>query len=104
MAIQKGLMRRNPGGRFAGLEELTDTQAAFALAYARNGFTCLPDNPNFPGPDPMCGDANAMEWAQAWIGRRAPPEGAGADFRRGAPGMPARDAWAAQERVFSPGR
>jgi hypothetical protein len=38
-----------------------------------NGFTCLPDNPNSPGPDPMCGDANAMEWAQAWIGRKEPP-------------------------------
>jgi hypothetical protein len=32
-----------------------------------NNFTCLADNPNSPGPDPMCGDQNAMEWAQAWI-------------------------------------
>jgi hypothetical protein len=38
-----------------------------------NGFTCLPDNPNSPGPDPMCGDQNAMEWAQAWIGKKEPP-------------------------------
>jgi len=38
-----------------------------------NGFTCLPDNPNSPGPDPMCGDQNAMEWAQAWIEKREPP-------------------------------
>jgi hypothetical protein len=37
MAMQKGLMRRNPGGRFTGLDELTDMQATFALAYARNG-------------------------------------------------------------------
>ena len=28
-----------------------------------NGFTCLPDSPSTPGPDPMCGDQNAMEWA-----------------------------------------
>jgi hypothetical protein len=39
-----------------------------------NGFTCLPDNPNSPGPDPMCGDQNAMEWAQAWIERKDPPQ------------------------------
>jgi hypothetical protein len=38
-----------------------------------NGFTCLPDNPNSPGPDPMCGDENAMEWAQAWIQKKEPP-------------------------------
>ena len=25
-----------------------------------NGFTCLPDNPATPGPDPMCTDANGM--------------------------------------------
>ena len=31
------------------------------LRQGSNGFTCLPDNPNSPGPDPMCGDANAME-------------------------------------------
>src|SRR5215471_8874975 len=23
-----------------------------------NGWTCLPDNPDTPGPDPMCMDAN----------------------------------------------
>ncbi|WP_150117605.1 hypothetical protein [Microvirga vignae] len=26
-----------------------------------NGFTCLPDNPSTPGPDPMRGDRNAPE-------------------------------------------
>ena len=43
------------------------------LRQGSNGFTCLPDNPNSPGPDPMCGDANAMEWAAAWIGKKEPP-------------------------------
>ena len=38
-----------------------------------NGFTCMADNPTTPGPDPMCMDANAMEWAMAWMGRRTPP-------------------------------
>lgn len=40
-----------------------------------NGFTCMPDNPATPGPDPMCGDANAMEWVGAWIGHTEPPPG-----------------------------
>ena len=40
-----------------------------------NGFTCMPDNPTTPGPDPMCMDANAMAWAQAWMGHQPPPTG-----------------------------
>ena len=44
-----------------------------ALREGNNGWTCMPDNPATPGPDPMCGDANAMQWAEAWIGRKPPP-------------------------------
>ena len=40
-----------------------------------NGFTCMPDNPETPGPDPMCMDKNAMEWVHAWIARKPPPPG-----------------------------
>jgi hypothetical protein len=40
-----------------------------------NGFTCMPDNPTTPGPDPMCLDKNAMEWANAWMSHKTPPEG-----------------------------
>lgn len=45
------------------------------LREGSNGWTCMPDNPATPGPDPMCGDANAMKWAAAWIGKKAPPTG-----------------------------
>jgi hypothetical protein len=38
-----------------------------------NGFTCMADNPETPGPDPMCGDANAMEWIQAYVEHKPPP-------------------------------
>jgi hypothetical protein len=34
----------------------------------------MPDNPVTPGPDPMCYDANAGKWADAWIGKKTPPE------------------------------
>jgi hypothetical protein len=43
------------------------------LREGSNGFTCMGDNPATPGPDPMCMDANAMEWAMAWIGHTPPP-------------------------------
>ncbi len=45
------------------------------LRKGTNGFTCMPDNPGTPGPDPMCLDANAMAWAQAWMGHQTPPSG-----------------------------
>ena len=40
-----------------------------------NGFTCMADNPASPGPDPMCLDKNAMEWAGAWMSHKTPPAG-----------------------------
>ena len=45
------------------------------LRTGSNGFTCMPDNPATPGPDPMCMDKNAMEWVHAWIGHQAPTVG-----------------------------
>jgi len=45
------------------------------LRKGTNGWTCMPDNPTTPGPDPMCMDANAMAWAGAWMGHQAPPAG-----------------------------
>ena len=37
-----------------------------------NGWWCMGDNPTSPGPDPMCGDANAMAWAMAWMEHKTP--------------------------------
>ena len=45
------------------------------LRDGHNGFTCIPDAPDTPGPDPMCADANAMEWVDAWVHHRTPPAG-----------------------------
>ena len=39
-----------------------------------NGWTCIPDDPNTPGPDPMCMDGNAAKWVQAMMSHKAPPE------------------------------
>ena len=43
------------------------------LRQGTNGWTCIPDAPETPGPDPMCMDANAGKWAQAWMAHTAPP-------------------------------
>lgn len=40
-----------------------------------NGWTCMPDAPDTPGPDPMCFDANAGKWVEAWVGHKAPAAG-----------------------------
>lgn len=45
------------------------------LRQGTNDFTCMPDNPATPGPDPMCMDKNAMDWAFAWVEHKTPPVG-----------------------------
>jgi hypothetical protein len=45
------------------------------LRAGNNGFTCMPDNPQTPGPDPMCLDAAAMDWANAWMSKKPPIPG-----------------------------
>lgn len=45
------------------------------LREGSNGFTCMPDNPATPGPDPMCMDRAALDWANAWMGRKTPTPG-----------------------------
>lgn len=45
------------------------------LREGTNGFTCMPDSPATPGPDPMCMDKNALEWAMAWVSKTDPPAG-----------------------------
>ncbi|MGB7563345.1 MAG: hypothetical protein WBM08_01195 [Prochlorococcaceae cyanobacterium] len=45
------------------------------LRKGTNGFTCMPDNPATPGPDPMCMDRNSMDWVHAWVSKTAPAQG-----------------------------
>lgn len=51
-----------------------------AMRTVRKGtgvFTCMPDDPQTPGPDPMCMDKNALEWGKALMGHKTPPKQAG---------------------------
>jgi len=61
--------------RAASVVTVDANGAMKTLRQGTNGWTCMPDAPATPGPDPMCMDANAAKWAQAWIGHKAPPEG-----------------------------
>jgi hypothetical protein len=45
------------------------------LRKGSNGFTCMPDNPETPGPDPMCWDANAGDWVNAYLAHKEPAAG-----------------------------
>ena len=52
-----------------------DKGAMRTLRKGNNGFTCMPDNPATPGPDPMCWDQNAGAWIDAYLGHKTPPAG-----------------------------
>jgi hypothetical protein len=59
----------------ATIVAMDDKGGMRTLREGKNGFTCMPDNPTTPGPDPMCMDAAAMDWAKAWMGKQAPATG-----------------------------
>ncbi len=52
-----------------------DKGAMRTLRKGNNGFTCMPDNPATPGPDPMCWDQNAGAWIDAYLSHKTPPAG-----------------------------
>jgi hypothetical protein len=52
-----------------------DANGMRTIRKGTNGWTCMPDNPATPGPDPMCLDKNAMDWANAWMSHKTPPSG-----------------------------
>lgn len=45
------------------------------LRAGTNGWTCIHDNPETPGIDPMCADKNGGEWMMAWMNHKNPPAG-----------------------------
>jgi predicted small secreted protein len=62
----------------AHLASIVTVDASGAMKTLRqgsNGWTCMPDAPTTPGPDPMCFDANAGKWVEAWVAHKPPPAG-----------------------------
>lgn len=62
-------------GRDAAVIVMDDKGAMKTIKRGTNNFTCIPDDPETPGEDPMCLDGNGMEWAMAWMNHTTPPAG-----------------------------
>jgi hypothetical protein len=50
----------------------TPTAQPTQLRAGTNGWTCLPDSPETPSPDPICVDGQWMNWFGAWMGHKPP--------------------------------
>lgn len=62
-------------GRHATVMAMQPDGTMRTLRQGTNGFTCIPDAPATPGPDPMCADKAAMGWIHAWLTHATPPAG-----------------------------
>ncbi len=76
-ALIKSAMSAAPAavGKHATLIAMEAGGQMRTLRKGTNGFTCMPDNPATPGPDPMCMDAAASDWVHAWMTHKPPPAG-----------------------------
>ena len=63
--------------RNASVAEMNEDGSMKELRHGTNGWTCVPDDPSSRGNDPMCLDANAMEWLHAYMKKEPPPEKVG---------------------------
>ncbi|HEY2806824.1 MAG TPA: hypothetical protein VGI92_13275 [Gemmatimonadales bacterium] len=50
----------------------TPTGQPTQIRAGTNGWTCLPDMPDTPDPDPICVDGQWMNWFGAWMGHKSP--------------------------------
>ena len=60
--------------RDASVVEMNEDGSMKVLRKGSGEWTCVPDDPNTPGNDPMCLDPNAMEWLHAYATKSAPPD------------------------------
>ena len=76
-ALIKSALSAAPAGvgTHATIVAMDDKGGMRTLRAGDNGFTCLPDNPATPGPDPMCVDQASMTWMHALMTHAAPPPG-----------------------------
>jgi hypothetical protein len=73
----KSALSAAPAGvaRHAKVVAMDDKGNMRTLRDGSNGFTCMPDAPSTPGPDPMCADAASMGFLNAWMTKGTPPAG-----------------------------
>jgi hypothetical protein len=70
----KSALSAAPAGiaRHAAVVALDAKGGMRTLRAGTNGFTCLPDEPSTPGPDPMCVDKTSMNWMHALMAHAKP--------------------------------
>jgi hypothetical protein len=74
--IKSALSAAPPGVAKEAKVVAMDAQGAMrTLREGNNGFTCMPDEPSTPGPDPMCVDQASMGFLHALMTHAAPPSG-----------------------------
>ena len=60
-------------GKGATIVEVDSDRKIRVVRQGSNQFTCMAGHTHAPGPDPMCADRNAMEWIEAWLSKKNPP-------------------------------
>jgi len=74
--IKSALSAGPPGvAKNATVVAMTADGKTRTLRKGSGDFTCMPDNPETPGPDPMCWDKNADGWLNAMVAHKTPPAG-----------------------------
>lgn len=70
-------LRAAPAGVAKGAKvvAMDDKGGMRTLREGTNGFTCMPDEPTTPGPDPMCADKASLGFLHALMTNAAPPSG-----------------------------
>lgn len=58
----------------AAVVTMDDKGAMKTVRKGTNGWTCMPDMPSTPGPDPMCLDENGMDFVMSVFGKTDPPK------------------------------
>ena len=59
----------------ASVVTFDDKMQMVTLKKGTNNFSCIADDPATPSNDPVCVDANGLEWTIALITKKPPPEG-----------------------------
>ena len=59
----------------ASVVTFDDKMQVVTLKKGTNNFSCIADDPATPSNDPVCVDANGLEWTIALITKKPPPEG-----------------------------
>ena len=56
----------------ATIAEMSPDGKIVTLRAGTNGFTCFPDDPSTPKPDPVCADKMWVQWYDAWMAKKPP--------------------------------